>query len=448
MKISGGAWKLVLAFFFLVGVWFNFLLSQLCYMYFELACAFGLVVWYGWTYQDRKAEYDETRAKIAQTEEHLREMKQESIERAKAEQEARERAAREQAERVKSEQEEIQRELVEVQPAFDKLCDCYKAYASLPKTLNRKDFIDSDGYLTYSQICDELIDCIDAIDFNRAFKKLFTATLVPYGVTTSMYESSVFTQGLVWDIDKKDKIPEFFEKIKVDVQKTKTKTDLIYSSTYTFDKLMVDISIVQPEADTSADRGATKSYDDFPDIPLSKIAKNTIVDKICDFFVVDVETTGLRPYRNEIIQLTAMRFEGFEPVECFSTYVMPRKGLTEEAQEINGIYDEDLEGAPYIEQVIAEFDRYIGNRLPLVGHNITFDLKFLHAAGSDAILAKRRIFDTCDLARSVYESSSFRLDYLTANELRILRKDAHDSKSDCLAAGMLFKDICQAKIAV
>lgn len=146
--------------------------------------------------------------------------------------------------------------------------------------------------------------------------------------------------------------------------------------------------------------------------------------------------------------MTAMRFEQFEPVECFSTYVMPRKGLNEEAQEINGIYDDDLEGTPYIEQIISQFDRFIGETLPLVGHNIEFDLKFLYTGGSEAIFAKRRIFDTCALARTVYESSSFRLDYLTAYELKVLRKDAHDSKSDCLAAGMLFKDICQAKIAV
>lgn len=323
MKISGGAWKLVLAFFCVIGVWVNFLLGNLCCMYFWLACTFGLVVWYGWTYQDRKAEYDETRAKIAQAEEHLRQMKQENIERAKAEQEARERAAREQAERVKSEQERSLR---------------------------------------------------------------------------------------------------------------------------IFESIIVDIPTHQPEANESATRGEKKTADSFPEIAMSQISKNTPADKICDFYVVDVETTGLQAYRNEIIQLTAMRFESFEPVECFSTYVMPRKGLNEEAQEINGICDDDLEGAPYIEQIIAEFDNFIGTKLPLVGHNIIFDLKFLHASGSEAIFAKRRIFDTCALAKRTYEFSNYKLDYLTAKRLNIVRKDAHDSKSDCLATGLLFKDICQSKI--
>lgn len=77
MKITGGAWKLVLAGFCAIGVWINFLLGNTFPMVFWLTCIFGLVVWYGWTYQDRKAEYDETRAKIAQTEEHLREMQEE-----------------------------------------------------------------------------------------------------------------------------------------------------------------------------------------------------------------------------------------------------------------------------------------------------------------------------------------------------------------------------------
>lgn len=76
MKISGGAWKLVLAGFCAIGVWINFLLGNIFRMIFWLTCIFGLVVWYGWTYQDRKAEYDETRAKIAQAEEHLRHMQE------------------------------------------------------------------------------------------------------------------------------------------------------------------------------------------------------------------------------------------------------------------------------------------------------------------------------------------------------------------------------------
>lgn len=360
MKISGGAWKLVLAFFCVIGVWVNFLLGNLFRMYFWLACTFGFVVWYGWTYQDRKAEYDETRAKIAQAEEHLRQMKQENIERARAEQEARERVAQEQAELIRAQREALEQETRE-----------------------------------------------------RAERT---------GAAHEAREREALEQA---------------EQVQSEQERSRN----------IFETLMADIPTYQPEADTSATRCEEKVPDDFPEITMSQISKSTSIDKICDFYVVDVETTGLQAYRNEIIQLTAMRFESFEPVECFSTYVMPRKGLNEEAQKINGIYDDDLEGAPYIEQIIAEFDRYIGTELPLVGHNIIFDLKFLHASGSEAIFANRRILDTCALARETYKFSSYKLDYLTAKQLNIIRKDAHDSKSDCLATGLLFKNICQVRIA-
>lgn len=334
MKISGGPWKLLLALFCIYGVWWNFELGNLFPMIFYLACTFGLVVWYGWTLQNRIAQARadrEAKARIAQEQAELIRAQREALaqeareraERLRAAQEAREREAQEQAVRVRFEQE-----------------------------LARS----------------------------------------------------------------------------------------------TFEDLMEEIPTHQPDADTSATRGEEKIADDFPEIVMSQISKNTVIDKICDYYVLDVETTGLQAYRNEIIQLTAMRFENFEPVECLSTYVMPRKGLNKKAQEINGITDEDIEGAPYIEQIIAEFDRFIGTKLPLVGHNIIFDLKFLHASGSEAIFAKRRIFDTCALAKRTFEFSNYKLDYLTAKRLNVIRKDAHDSKSDCLATGLLFKDICQVRI--
>lgn len=264
MKISGGAWKLVLAFFFLVGVWFNFLLSQLCYMYFELACAFGLVVWYGWTYQDRKAEYDETRAKIAQTEEHLRHM-----------QESQARAEKKHTDGEKPKQEKMQREIVEAQPAFDRLAECYKAYDSLPKTLEREDFIDSQGYVNYVKICKNLIDSIDAISLTNGFKELFKSTLVAYNGSHSMYESTVFSQGLISNVDVDYAIKDFFGKIKIDAKRTKDFMDLCYKSTYGFDRLMESIATCQPEADISAPCGEKKylkkiylkfQYPEFPRI--------------------------------------------------------------------------------------------------------------------------------------------------------------------------------------
>lgn len=75
-----------------------------------------------------------------------------------------------------------------------------------------------------------------------------------------------------------------------------------------------------------------------------------------------------------------------------------------------------------------------------------FDLGFLYTAGSEAIFAKRRKYDTLQLAKTAFDSEKYNLDFLTNYGLKIHRKNAHDSRSDCLATGLLFKEICDIKI--
>lgn len=172
--------------------------------------------------------------------------------------------------------------------------------------------------------------------------------------------------------------------------------------------------------------------------------------------MIDVETTGLNPVNDEIIQITALRFLNFEPVETFTTYVKPRNGLNPKAQEINGITEQDVENAPYIEQVIRQFDAFISEPKtkqkqgpPIVGHKIAFDYQFLTTHGSttlsaDMALNSRKFYDTLELSKKEYSFySNFRLESLTKNVLNILRSDAHDSLSDALVTGLLFKEICK-----
>ena len=186
---------------------------------------------------------------------------------------------------------------------------------------------------------------------------------------------------------------------------------------------------------------ARKPLSEFPDIPLTNMTKRTTESVVSDFIVIDLETTGLKPSINEIIQMCALRFEGGAPAECFLTYVKPLKGINEEAQQVNGITEEMIQDAPLIEQVMNSFDAFTSGGLPIVGHNILFDLKFLHTNGSKIPTQKRKFYDTCSLARKVYPDSQYSLDNLCGNVLRIARNDNHSALSDCATTGLLFKEI-------
>lgn len=230
-----------------------------------------------------------------------------------------------------------------------------------------------------------------------------------------------------------DDMVHLLEKLSRDYQQVARNTDSFYKQINTIEHSPV---IIEPDA-----KHSRKSLSDFPDIPLMNMTKRTNDSIVSDFIVIDLETTGLKASINEIIQMCALRFEGGSPAECFLTYVRPLKGINREAQQINGITEDMIQGAPLIEQVMNSFDAFVSGGLPLVGHNILFDLKFLYTNGSKIPTQKRKFYDTCSLAKKAYPDSQYSLDYLCDNMLRIARNDNHSALSDCTTTGLLFVDI-------
>ena len=224
------------------------------------------------------------------------------------------------------------------------------------------------------------------------------------------------------------------------------------AETQAFQADLADIPLVDCDADLTAEIGTPVNMSDIPESKTSNIPARTPRAGISNYIVNDLETTGLSPARAEIIELCAMRFVNFQPVEAFRTYVKPRKGLQPEAAAINHITDEDVQDAPWIEQVLPAFDRFIGTDAPIVGHNVAFDYSFLARYNSsilaDAQRGKRKFYDTCDLARRTFEQEKNTLEYLSRAIFGLIREDAHSALSDCLVCGKLFQYICAKRMGL
>ena len=100
---------------------------------------------------------------------------------------------------------------------------------------------------------------------------------------------------------------------------------------------------------------------------------------IQDYVVLDLETTGLSPKSDRIIEIGAARVRQGKVEEVYSTFVNPGRLLTEHTIELTGIRDENLLDAPLIEDVLEPFLDFIGNDC-LLGHNILFDYSFVKKA--------------------------------------------------------------------
>ena len=100
------------------------------------------------------------------------------------------------------------------------------------------------------------------------------------------------------------------------------------------------------------------------------------------FAVVDVETTGLRFDRDQILQIAVVLQDWTaHPTFVLSTYVRPSQFWSRDLgpQHVHGISRRKLILAPTTAQAMRKFAQLTSGRI-LVAHNAEFDTKFLQAA--------------------------------------------------------------------
>lgn len=202
-------------------------------------------------------------------------------------------------------------------------------------------------------------------------------------------------------------------------------------------------SIPKAIVKTDGEHGKVRSSVEFINgLKMSSITARSAYSMLGDFVVIDVETCGLA-VTDPILEIAAIRFEAYKPNEIFTTLINPGKKIPEEITEINHITDDMVDGAPTIWQVMPSLGDFVGG-LPIVGHNIPFDLKFLYRYGFD-LKPKQKVFDTLPLSRKVFkknEVSDYSLESII-RECGVYPQTHHRGADDALATGILFKLIAE-----
>lgn len=181
--------------------------------------------------------------------------------------------------------------------------------------------------------------------------------------------------------------------------------------------------------------------------PKQKTTKRSSAkQQIClpnSYVVIDTETTGLRANECEIVELAAIRVENRVPVKRFSTLIKPTEKIPASATEVNGITNWMVRKSPAFADVAPDFLNFIGD-LPLVGHNISFDDKFISVSLKrigEKNLSSHRMIDTLELARTAWPRyKNHKLQYLV-EKLDLKTNGAHRALADCEATYQLFEAI-------
>ena len=95
--------------------------------------------------------------------------------------------------------------------------------------------------------------------------------------------------------------------------------------------------------------------------------------------VFDLETTGLDPNNDEILQVSIINGDG---EELLNSYVRPVHVLAwPEAQHIHGITPDMVQTAPVFDELRPRIQEIFDGAQELIAYNGTFDMGFLRTAG-------------------------------------------------------------------
>ena len=162
-----------------------------------------------------------------------------------------------------------------------------------------------------------------------------------------------------------------------------------------------------------------------------------------NFICIDLETTGLNPKRDRIIEIGAVKVRNGIITETFQQLIDPKQQLEERVELLTGISTKELEGNPTIQQILPDLKEFLEEDV-LLGHRVLFDYSFLKRAfTNEKISFERKGIDTLKLARQfVTDCESKKLESL-CKHYGIMHQ-AHRALGDALATVELYQKLVES----
>lgn len=165
-----------------------------------------------------------------------------------------------------------------------------------------------------------------------------------------------------------------------------------------------------------------------------------------ELVVLDTETTGLNPQKDEILSIGAVLIRDNKILmnQSYECFVKPSANISKESIKIHHIRECDLSEAIEVEDAIRQLLDFMGNR-PIVGYYIDFDHKMI-SKYTKQIIGSTLPHPTIELSSMYYKryrkSSSYEFvdlhfdAMMNALELPFLGK--HDALNDAIMSAMIY----------
>lgn len=101
------------------------------------------------------------------------------------------------------------------------------------------------------------------------------------------------------------------------------------------------------------------------------------------FVAIDVETTGLKPRQQRVIEIALIRYKSGVEIERYESLLNPDRNIPTYIVNLTSITNTHVEEAPRFHEIAERVIEFIGDAM-VVGHNVSFDLSFINAELSRA----------------------------------------------------------------
>ncbi len=179
---------------------------------------------------------------------------------------------------------------------------------------------------------------------------------------------------------------------------------------------------------------------------MRELKGKSLVENLKNYTVLDIETTGMSPDYNKILEISAIKVRNGKDVDTFSKLINPHERIPYFISNLTGITTKMAEDeGEELEDALQEFKDFLEDDI-IVGHNVNFDVNFLYDNFENVLdePLTNDFVDTLKIARKyIKDIDHHKLDDLT-DYYGIKARDKHRALNDCDLTNKVYKKMCKS----
>ena len=172
---------------------------------------------------------------------------------------------------------------------------------------------------------------------------------------------------------------------------------------------------------------------------------NSLIRKLDDYTVLDIETTSLDTFSGEIVEISAIKVRDRKEIDSFSKLIKTKNEIGYFTTRLTGITNEMVEKqGKELVVVLQEFKNFLDNDI-IVGHNVNFDINFIYDNMEENLneYLSNDFVDTLRISRKVLPNlRHHKLDYLI-RYFNLTRRNEHRALNDCILTNQVYINLAK-----